>query len=460
MMHRQKQAMKKEGNLGPSSRVLGLMRALMISFVAVALALLFWSVLRAPTILARGDNPRLVEEALRIQRGRILDRRGVVLAETVGPPERVERNYPIANIGPAVGYYSFLHGTSGAEEGFDAVLRGDGAADVWANAWRAALHLPQQGQDVTLTLDAALQQTADHLLGARTGAALLLEIPHGVPDVALIRALASHPGYNPNLLDEQFDALVADAGGPLLNRATQGQYQPGLLLQPLIIAQAVETGIIALDDTVAYANRPVPVNGMLTYCATEPPEPTTWADVLRHQCPGPMQALAEQVNSGVLPGIYEEFGLTRDPALALATETTPDERLANLSQALIGQDNLSVTPLQIALATAALVGDGVLPQPVLAANAVETASAAPTLVSVDTAQAVVRALPADGRIHENNLRVLSGPEGSTNVWYVGVLPGATADYVATVVVEESKEVAAAAEIGRGLLHAAGDILKE
>ncbi len=49
-------------------------------------ALIYWTVLRAPGLLARDDNPRLVEAELRVARGRILDRGEVVLARTVGEP--------------------------------------------------------------------------------------------------------------------------------------------------------------------------------------------------------------------------------------------------------------------------------------------------------------------------------------------------------------------------------------
>jgi hypothetical protein len=42
-----------------------------------------------------------------------------------------------------------------------------------------------------------------------------------------ILVMASHPGYNPNQLDEQWNNLLLDQDAPLLNRVTQGSYPAG-----------------------------------------------------------------------------------------------------------------------------------------------------------------------------------------------------------------------------------------
>ena len=89
---------------------------LAISFLVVGVVLFYWIALRQD-ILANDDNPRNVETELRIQRGQIVDARGVVLAESIGPANRLQRHYPNANVGPAVGYYNFVHDTAGIEAG-------------------------------------------------------------------------------------------------------------------------------------------------------------------------------------------------------------------------------------------------------------------------------------------------------------------------------------------------------
>ncbi len=439
-----------------------LSKILITAFLLIAGALIFWSVIRASAILARNDNPRLVEAELRIQRGKIVDHKGTILAQNIGPPDDQERFYPIPDGGPAVGYYSLTHGTSGAEDGFDAILRGENEIPT-GSLWQQVLHLPQVGFDVQLALDAELQITANQLLENRDGAVLLLEIAHDRPDRAWIRVLSSYPGYDPNVLDEQFEALGANERAPLLNRVTQGQYQPGLLLQPLILAYALDLGMISLDDQVSDPQRPVAVNGAITQCKSDPPEPATWADVLIHQCPAPMQDLADQLGVGGLDAIFASFGLDRDPVLEIDTTTTADESLANPLLAGIGQDNLSITPLKIGLAMAALTAEGTLPQAQLAMATMDMEHGwqdwnLPTTntqaVSSAAAEAITRALPLYDGIREFNPLVISGPEGSTNAWYVGISSTETTDYVVVVVLEGSNEESTALEIGRGVISAA------
>ena len=109
--------------------------------------------------------------------------------------------------------------------------------------------------------------------------------------------MVSTPGYDPNLLEEQFDALSADPDSPLLNRATQGQYQPGMLLQPWIMAGAIDAGLIALNQVVPNADETLVLENRVFDCATPPPDPATWADVLIHTCPTPIYRLGQQLES-------------------------------------------------------------------------------------------------------------------------------------------------------------------
>ncbi|MCK4832387.1 MAG: hypothetical protein KAS81_06440, partial [Anaerolineales bacterium] len=180
-----------------TNRLQRLSAIFLLLFSGVALALAYWGLVRSSGLLARDDNARLVEAELRVLRGRILDRNGVVLAETVGDPGGLERNYPQRDV-PVVGHYSMRYGVSGVEATYDDVLRG--RLDEWEQWINAVLHRPAVGSDVQLTIDSGLQAVVNDALGDRVGAAVLIEARSGE-----ILALASHPGYDRNLLEEQFD---------------------------------------------------------------------------------------------------------------------------------------------------------------------------------------------------------------------------------------------------------------
>ena len=437
-----------------STRINQLTLVILVGFLLVAISLVFWSVVRAPALFLREDNPRLVEAELRIQRGSILDRNGETLAETMGTGNDLTRQYPIPDIGPAVGYYSFRHGTAGVEDGYNTVLRGD-SGSFGAEYVRQSLHQPQVGQDIQLSLGAEWQETAVSLLNKHTGAIILIDNLTGE-----IIAMASTPNYDPNLLDDQFDDLIADETAPLLNRAVQGQYQAGLVLQPFIIAWALDNGVIALNEQVDNAAEEVLVGNEIITCQTSPPTPATWQDVLKHRCPAPMLDLADRLGKAGLDATFNAFGFIQNPNLPLDTETAVPEPVQDPLLAGIGQDTQIVTPIQVALATASLAKDGQAPLPWLVTAVHEEGEWLPvtpeeglpvTAVSAQTTRQMRNSLQ-DGNLISYSVPVISGPEGTTNSWFWGMSPATNPRYTAVVILEDNATVNDAEEIGQTLLN--------
>jgi penicillin-binding protein A len=430
-------------------------RLILIAFLITAFSLVFWSVLRAEGILARDDNPRQVDAVLQIQRGRILDKNGRSLAETVEVESNLQRHYPYPGIGPAVGYYSFRHGTDGVEDSFNETLRGD-SKNGWEELWRQTLHEPQMGQDVKLTLNADIQQLAESIMEDKKGALILFSQTEQSADVV---SLVSHPGYDPNQLRELFDALMEDEEAPLLNRITQGQYQPGMVLQPFILAAANEEGFLEMDERVDHPNRPVLINETATYCASTAQEPASWQEVLANRCPGAMLDLVDTLSLADLENGFNRFKLTEQPTLPLNTETATYVPLADETLAVIGQDNLIVTPLQVAVAWLALNNNGrFLPLRLVSDiqnergewEPVEIAPEDGTAVSPQTAASILQSLPQTDGITEFSTLVLSGPDGTTNTWYLGAT--STGEAI-VIVLEDQAELAEIEVIGRELLTA-------
>ncbi|MBK9208680.1 MAG: hypothetical protein IPL71_10425 [Anaerolineales bacterium] len=91
---------------------------------------------------------------------------------------------------------------------------------------------PPPGLDVRLSLSLPLQSKADQLLGGHTGAIILMNAETGE-----ILAMASHPTYDPNKLDDEGEALSQNESAPLVNRAAQGLYPIGTTMLPLMRAQ-------------------------------------------------------------------------------------------------------------------------------------------------------------------------------------------------------------------------------
>jgi peptidoglycan glycosyltransferase len=301
-----------------------LAQSIFLGFALIAVGLLYWQVVRAPELAARDDNPRLVQIELRLRRGRLLDRYGAVLAYSdpmpglAGTRDEVQRRYPQPEADHVVGYYSLRYGTGGAEAAFDATLRGQ------LTPLDRLLHRPQTGHDVALSLDLSAQRAADQALADYQGAAVLLDITDGE-----VLALVSHPAYDPNRLDEDWNALSTDPDAPLLNRATQGVYPVGDLARLVGLAGLLSAGI------------------------TTPPDPfdTPLDDMLAPLSPSGYLATARQLGFDVPP----PFDLPTGSGL-----------LPDFNDGRSTPRDLAVTPLHMARVAAAIASDGRMPVPTLA----------------------------------------------------------------------------------------------
>lgn len=448
---------------------------LLIIFSIVAITLTYWAIIRSDSLLARQDNPRLVEAERRVQRGRILDRNDIVLAESPVTTDRLARTYPLIEAGPVVGYYNWRFGSAGIESAYDAHLRGQDG-DRWEQTLgnrlrRELLHEPQVGGDVRLTLDTSLQSAAAALMAESdaTGGLVLLELTEiGGEAVAKVRALVSLPSYDPNLIDEQFETLSVGDPGPLFNRATQGLYQPGLILQTPIIAMAIESGKMRWQDALVDPTLPVIVDGQVQRCAISSDEvnarPQTWSDMARIRCSQPVYALGNRLGATALDTIFDQFGLHHPPALEIPTNgnaaTTTDAGMA-----AIGQASLTVTPLQAALMTAVLAGNGRLPHLQLVeaisgadgkwiVQPIDSASPSIPAISAETAAAARAGWPEASGVLEFPVTVLSGPSGHRNSWFLGMAPATSPRFVVALVLEDESNLSVAEYIGQRILNLA------
>jgi peptidoglycan glycosyltransferase len=370
-----------------------LAQMILLSFGLVAATLLYWQVLRAPELFARADNPRLVQAELRLRRGRLLDRRGQVLAYSEVIPETgvasdvVERRYPHPETAHVVGYYSLRYGEGGAENAFDPTLRGQLAS------FDQLLHRPQVGQDVRLSLDLAAQRAADQALGERQGAAVLLDVATGQ-----VLAMVSHPTHDPNTLEEDWDALSANPEAPLLNRATQGVYPLGDLARLVGLAGLLSAGITSPPDPLQ-----APLDEMLAPLSQ--PGYLATARQLGFDAPPPFDL---PTGPGLLPD-FEDRGTPRD---------------------------LAATPLHMARFAAAIADEGLMPVPTLAYPA---SSAPPNRAfAPDVAASLRAATPQlDGLAGWSGVATPQETGDQPLSWFVGYAPASAPRLAIAVVVENS-----------------------
>jgi cell division protein FtsW (lipid II flippase) len=269
-----------------------------LGLLALAFTTGWWAVWRNNDLLTRTDNARRTIADRYVQRGALLDRNGEAINLTTGQSGSFLRVYAYPQLSSIVGYTNPNYGQAGLEASLDPYLRGLQGNPASLIALDHLLYgQPPPGLDVRLSLDLSLQARADFLLGAHKGAVILLSARTGE-----VLAMASHPTFDANLLDEQNTSLLADPDAPLLNRAAQNAYPVGSALQPFLVAAGFES-----------------------------PSRTD------------------------LDGLYSALGFFTAPDLDLP-----------VAQASLQGEDLRLSPLQMVLATATLSSGGIRPIPRLA----------------------------------------------------------------------------------------------
>jgi len=336
---------------------------LLVGLTAIGLSASWWGFWRGPDLINRTDNARRSIADRYVKRGSILDRNNQALAESHGQPGDYLRVYSYPALGPIVGYTHPVYGQAGLEASLDDYLRGlqgNPAYTIWQD--HLLYGMPPPGLDVRLSLDLRLQQAADTAMGDVQGALVLLNAQSGE-----IFAMATHPTFDANTLELDRETLLSDPSAPLFDRTTSGLYPPGTALGPFLLAEASATNnLTGVPATLTYK-----LNDRLLGCALVPPE-STWGGGVASGCPQLSATLANALGSQDLLDLLDRLGLFTAPQIRLPTFSgeRPDV-LSALDMTVLGQSDpqtgyfLSASPLQMALAAAALSNQGLRPAPLL-----------------------------------------------------------------------------------------------
>ncbi len=177
----------------------------------------------------------------------------------ISPQELKEKRYRNVKEGERIG-------KDGVEETYDQFLRGqdgyyrqvvDSLGQPCDDPVRCRVRevKPQQGQQLELTIDYDLQKKATEAIeqygGGKPGAFVAMD-----PRTGEILALGSYPSFDANLFakpisQEKYDELNSDeAGKPLLNRAIDGLYPTGSTFKLITATAALQSGLITPSDTI------------------------------------------------------------------------------------------------------------------------------------------------------------------------------------------------------------------
>ena len=227
------------------------------------------------------------------------------------------------------------------------------------------------GEDLRLTIDLALQQELERLLAGRRAAGVILDPRNG--DVL---AMTSQPAFDPNEMSpsishDAWNRLQADRGRPLLNRALSGVYPPGSIFKPVVALAALAHGVS--PEATLPCDGVFVLGGMRLRCWSRAGHGAlALRQALEQSCNPFFCALGVSLGLGPIRDMARQLGLGARTGIGMAGEMpglVPSDvwkrrverdawRAGDTANLAIGQGALLVTPLQVAVYTAALANGG------------------------------------------------------------------------------------------------------
>lgn len=333
-------------------------------FAIIFINLAYIQVYQAEDLLKNPHNSHVAEKASQVQRGKIVDRNGIVLADTKLENKELKRVYPFGEIyASPIGYVSDKLGYAGIESTQNAYLSGDNLV-FHALGPLAQLFEEDKGNDVHLTLDNNYQQAAYNALGNRKGAVVVLNRRTGE-----VLAMVSRPMFNPNSIDADWDKLREDSNSPLLNRASQGLYPPGSVIKPMM-ADGVLTSGTATVDTIVNCTGALHFPGgySLADSAGEVHGPVNLAKAIEESCNSYFGTMGMRLGAKGLKETFSRFGFDQELKTDFINNTPElpsfdDLSEGELAQVGIGQSTLLVTPLRMAMLAGSIGNEGKMMKP-------------------------------------------------------------------------------------------------
>lgn len=467
--------------------------AVVILFIALFASTSVIQVVAAESLGSDNRNVRNLYQSFSAERGQILAG-DVAIASSipVDTEFRYLRTYPYGELfAPVHGYYTLNQGNAGVESAMNPLLTGRANSQFFERIQALVTGRPPQGARVLTSIDPELQRVAFDALDGRPGAVVALE-----PSTGRILAMVSSPSYDPNLLAQHrtgnvldyYREVEADPDNPLSNRTIAGdQYFPGSVFKILMTAAALEGG--AHNAASEFSNPPelrLPLsNSIITnsggvLCGQG--ETVTLEESLIRSCNIPFAELALDLGEGAIGSMADDFGF--GATLEIPLRVTPSRFPRGMDQAQLmlasfGQYDVRVTPLQVAMISAAVANGGVLMAPTLIDQVLS-----PDLRIIDETAARVYSEPISEPVAEELTRLMvagvsrgvasqagipgvavAGKTGTAETgiregrsfWFTGFAPADNPQIVVAVVVEgDSSQGTAnriAAPIARTILEA-------
>ncbi|WP_030378997.1 MULTISPECIES: peptidoglycan D,D-transpeptidase FtsI family protein [unclassified Streptomyces] len=294
---------------------------------------------------------------------------------TSGGDLAYERTYTDGKLyAPVTGYSSQVYGATQLEGIYQDLL--DGTDDRLKTVMDTVTGERPDPGNVLTTIDPAVQKAGYEALGDKKGAAVAID-----PSTGRILAVVSTPSYDPTSISGTDDGaawkrLTKDADKPMTNRALRQPLPPGSTFKLVVAAAALEDGLYSSVDEKTDSPDPYRLPGTVTDMTNEnrsaPCEDATIRVALQYSCNTVFAKMAVDLGQDKLRAMAEKFGFNDEsldvPVRAYTSVYPEDMNKSQTGLTGMGQFDVTATPLQMAMVSAAIANDGELVSPHMVAK--------------------------------------------------------------------------------------------
>jgi penicillin-binding protein 2 len=263
---------------------------------------------------------------------------------------------------------------------------------------------PVPGANLVLTIDADLQKLAEKAVARVAAAAIVIvEVKTG-----RVKAVVSKPSFDPNVMTghlthAEYTLLMQDQRKPFIDKALRATYPPGSIFKFVTALAALEDGQAAEDENI-FCTGEYNLAGTHSRCHGTH-EKVDLLKAIQKSCDIYFWNLAQRIGLDRISELARQFGLgaptnlgiNGDSGGRIPTKAWYEQngryKIGYANNAAIGQGDVEVTVMQMAMAYAALANGGQLFVPQVVER-VESYDGRP-IVSYDPKVAKTVKIPSD-----------------------------------------------------------------
>ncbi len=438
-------------------RILIILFAIILAFMSLIVYLTYFQIFQAETVKNNNYNKRQWINEEKIMRGSILDRNGLELAYSVRDEnsEVTRRVYDYKNLySHIVGYSYREYGKTGLEHTFNNTLLGIEESST-VNEIKKMMESEKIGNSIKTSLDHRLQAKTRELLEGKRGSIVTMN-----PKTGEIYSMVSYPDFDASNLKEEWKDITENPNSPLLNRATQGLYEPGSTFKIVTAASILNNGL----EEAYLCRGKTKVDGYTFKDYNPRGHGNIDLDkALTKSCNNYFVEKAVELGKDKFGKDGDKFYLNRKLPLEITTTASIFNykdivEKTELAASGIGQGKVLVTPLNMAVITSGIVNGGSMMEPSLIKEVINKDGEVierrkpkelSQVLNEDDANyirhimgnVVRQGTGTNAKIRGVNVGGKTGTaensSGKTHAWFVGFAPVEDPAIVTVVVLEES-----------------------